>query len=404
MTTRRNLLMMMAAAAASATAGCKTADPADSTASVGVPDVLVARTKDGLAVIREGKLNSLGAGAASLSGSVLCVAKGGSVSLISTLSGVSMGEWQLKGDWTPRTVTTAGSLVALTAPGTDANNPTPRESTTIVFANAAGELYRHKLTGIVEPDAFTADGTGLFVLEWLPASAPDHYRVRHLTIATGKLSPLFTRNKVPIPPGSEEEMRGEGRIGIPSPDRKVLYTLYTHQPGHQHTRDLLSGRPNRDVHAFVHTLHLEQGWAYCVDLPAPFGSADAGAYTSTLSGDGGWLYVADLAAGKLAIVATYDLTVNRIVDIPPLAGGSPHAIGAGDRIFIGSGKQVSVLDRDGALVTSWSLDRPLRGLAASNDQGRVYLGAEGGISWRDVTGAGSGQAALPGLLSVVRAV
>jgi hypothetical protein len=366
--------------------------------------VLVARTKDGLAVVRDGKLNQVGAGAASLNGSTLCVAKGGSVRLISTLSGVDMGTFALQGDWLPRTVSTAGTLVALTAPGTDSIHPTARKSTTIVFAQGQGELYRHELAGVVEPDAFTADGTGLFVLEWLPAGAPDHYRVRHLSVATGELSPLYTRDKVPIPAGDEEEMRGEGRTGLPSPDRKVLYTLYTHQPGHQHTRDLIAGRHNTQVHAFVHTLQLEQGWAYCVDLPAPFGESDAGAYTYTLSGDGVWLYVADLAAGKLAVINTEDLSVSRVMDIPKLSGDTSYAVGARDRVFIGSGKQVSVLDRAGAFVTSWTLDKPLRGLAASPDQSRVYLGSEGGLSWRDVQGGGSGQVALPGLVSVVRAV
>lgn len=403
MTTRRNLLTMMVAAAATTAAGCKIATGDARTAPVVVPNVVVGRTKDGLAVIRDGKLDPVGAGAASLSGSTLCVARGGEIEVISTLSGVGMGTFALKGDLVPRTVSTAGSLIALTTPGTDSLHPTARTSSTIVFANGTGELYRHELPGVVEPDAFTSDQTGLFVLEWLPAGAPDHYRVRHLSVATGRLSPLFTRDKLPVPAGDEEEMRGEGRVGVPSPDRKILYTLYTHQPGHQHTRDLIAGRPNSHVHAFVHTLHLEQGWAYCVDLPAPFGESDPGAYTSTLSGDGVWLYVADLALGKLAVINTEELKVTQVVAVPRMSG-SGFAAGARDQVFVGAGKQVNVLDRQGELVTTWDLDKPLRGLAASPDQVRVYLGHEGGLSWRDLEGDGSGQAVLPGLESVVRAV
>ena len=415
MTTRRNLLMMMAAAAATTAAGCKVTAGQEQTAAgeglpeppgaqSGVPDVLMARTKDGLAVIRGGGLESLGTGAASLSGSTVCVAKDGAVSVISTLSGVTTGQFRIKGDaWVPRTVATSGSLVALTRPGTDAIHPAARTSTTIVFAGGEGELIRHELPGVVEPDAFTSDGTGLFVLEWLPAGAPDHYRVRRLDIGSGTVAPLFTRNKVPVPSGDEEQMRGEGRAGVPSPDRKILYTLYTHQPGHQHTRDLISGRPNPNVHAFVHTLHLEQGWAYCVDLPLPFGMSDPTACTYTLSGDGIWLYVADLAAGRLAVINTEDLAVITVVAVPQQTG-TAYALGARDRVFLGAGTKVSVLDRAGAVVASWSVPRPLRGLAASHNQDRVYLGAEGGISWRDLAGGGSGQAALPGLLSVVRGV
>jgi hypothetical protein len=404
MTTRRNLLMMMAAAAAGTAAGCQVTGRPRQTAPNGVPDVLMGRTKDGLAVIRGSGLENLGAGAASLSGSTMCVAKDGAVSLISTLSGVTTSQYRIKGDsWVPRAVAMSGSLVALTRPDSDPVHPAARKSTTIVFAGGDGETARHELPGVIEPDAFTSDGTGLFVLEWLPASAPDHYRVRRLGIGSGKLEPLFTRNKIPVPAGDEEEMRGEGRAGVPSPDRQVLYTLYTHQPGHQHTRDLISGRANPDVHAFVHTLQLEQGWAYCVDLPLPFGMSDPSAYTYTLSGDGVWLYIADLATGRLAVVNTEELAVTKVVDIPRLTGAA-YALGADDRVFIGAGTAVTVLDRLGAVVGSWSVERPLRGLAASHDQQRVYLGSEGGVSWRDLAGNGLGQAALPGLLSVVRGV
>jgi hypothetical protein len=403
MTTRRNLLTMMVAAAATTAAGCKIAASDDQTAPLGVPNVVVGRTKDGLAVIRDGKLAPLGAGAASLSGSTLCVAKGGEIELISTLSGVGLGTFAIQGGLVPRTVSTAGSMIALTAPGTDSIHPTARRSSTIVFANGTGELYRHELPGVVEPDAFTSDQNGLFVLEWLPAGAPDHYRVRHMSVPTGELSPLFTRDKLPVPAGDEEEMRGEGRVGVPSPDRKVLYTLYTHQPGHQHTRDLIAGRPNSHVHAFVHTLHLEQGWAYCIDLPAPFGESDPGAYAYTLGGDGVWLYVADLALGKLAVINTEELKVTKVVGIPKMTG-TAFGAGASDRVFIGAGNHVNLFDRQGELVTSWDLDQPLRGLAVAPDQARVYLGQEGGLSWRDLAGDGSGLAVLPGLESVVRAV
>src|SRR4029078_9015591 len=117
---------------------------------------------------------------------------------------------------------------------------------------------------------------------------------------------------------------------------------------------------------------------YCVDLPVPFGLSDPSAYTYTLSGDGVWLYVADLAVGKLAGISTPELAVTKVVDIPRLTG-TAYALGAHDRVFIGACTKVTVLDRAGAFVASWSVDRPLRGLAASHDQDRVYLGAEGGV-------------------------
>jgi len=103
------------------------------------------------------------------------------------------------------------------------------------------------------------------------------------------------------------------------------------------------------------------------------------------------------------VINTEELAVAKVVDIPRLTGAA-YAVGARDRVFIGAGTTVTVLDHAGAVVTSWSVERPLRGLATSHSQDRVYLGSEGGVSWRDLTGQGLGQAALPGLLSVVRGV
>ena len=103
------------------------------------------------------------------------------------------------------------------------------------------------------------------------------------------MQPLLLRDKTLVPPGAEEEMRGEGRQAVLSPDRTRLYTLYLHQADHQHTRDLLPGRHAPDgttVHAFVHVLSLTEGWAYCLDLPAPFGEPAAGTHALTVSPDG----------------------------------------------------------------------------------------------------------------------
>ena len=46
-------------------------------------------------------------------------------------------------------------------------------------------------------------------------------------------------------------------------DHTALATLYRN-PG------------NRDEPAFVHILDLVHGWAYCADLPAPFGTGPPG--------------------------------------------------------------------------------------------------------------------------------
>jgi hypothetical protein len=298
------------------------------------------------------------------------------------------------------------------------------------------------LPGLVEPDAFTTDGTGLFVLQWLPAGAPDRYRVRLLDLTSGVLEPLLTRAKTPVPPGAEEEMRGAGRQALLSPDRQVLYTLYTHQGEHRHTRDLVAGRPG-GVHAFVHVLHLDQRWAYCLDLPHPFGEGPATGHTMALGGDGLSLFVADLASGSLARADTRDLSVRGVAALPaeirlpapvpaapvpaapvpaaPVpaatgaagtgpAGGGPATTGpaamvaapTGGTVFVGSGNAVTVADvTTGAAAARWGVPHPVRGLGLSRDGRRLYAGGADEVVWLD-TGTGEllGRAPVSGLTAL----
>ncbi|MEV6971704.1 hypothetical protein AB0M47_42060 [Hamadaea sp. NPDC051192] len=400
MTTRRNLLMLAGAAvAASATAACQAADDADP-AAVRVPDVLVVKTRDGLAVARDGGLTPGRTGALSATGSTLCLAtaaeKTTQLDFTTTLAGTRLGGYPIDGRWTPRVVHADGSLVALAAPEGDPLKPRARAKTTIVIADSKQILQRITVPGVIEPDAFTADRQGLFVLEWLPATAPDHYRVRRLDLTTRRLEPLWTRDKVPVPAGAEEEMRGEGRTAVASPTGRVLYTLYTHQPGHQHTRDLLSGRPG-NVHAFVHTLETEQNWAYCVDLPDPFGHSASTAYSIALSADGSLLFVVDLAAGALARISTETL---KVLDVAKVGSdtGSAYAAASDKLLYVGGDHGVQVLDQAGRPVEKWTTPA-VRGLAVSRDLQRVYAARDGGVTWR---GSTSGEAALPGLTGLIR--
>jgi hypothetical protein len=107
-------------------------------------------------------------------------------------------------------VSATGTLVALTAEGS--HRPAGRERTTIVVADSSGARPAREfdLAGNFEPEAFSADDAYLFVLEYLPANAPEHYRVRRVELATGQVQPLLLRDKQLIPASAEEEMRGEG--------------------------------------------------------------------------------------------------------------------------------------------------------------------------------------------------
>ncbi|WP_433795114.1 YncE family protein [Actinoplanes sp. CA-252034] len=390
MTTRRNLLLL--AGSALVLGGCR-----ETTRPAAAPDVLLAESDRGMLRLAPGGEQVLGPAAAAHDGSHLYAARPGALDRVDPATGTALRNTELAGGWIPRVVSADGRVCALSRTGAS-DRPAARARTTLLIAGPDGTAERD-LAGVIEPDAFTSDGTGLFVLEWLPAAAPDHYRVRLLDLATGEVQPLNARDKTPLPAGAEEEMRGDGRQAVLSADRAMLFTLYTHQPGHRHTRDLLSGRPG-DAHAFVHVLHLVERWAYCLDLPHPFGAGPAAGHA--LAADGRTLFVADLNAGKLAYASPSSLTIERVVDVPAVPGSAAAlALTADGRVLVGAGG-VTVLDRaSGRRTGHWELTDPVRGLAMSRDGGRVYAGGTGRVTWLDAaTGARSGEVAVAGLTAL----
>jgi DNA-binding beta-propeller fold protein YncE len=298
----------------------------------------------------------------------------------------------LDGALAPRVVSPAGDLVALTpvaGAGPTPYRPAGRESTTIVVANSLGELHRLTVPGCVEPEAFAATGDALFVLDYLPPAAPEQYRVRVLPLATGGLQPLLNRSKQIIPAGAEEQMRGQGRQAVYSPSQQFLYTLYTHQPDHEHTRDLIAGA--RDdaphVHAFVHTLSLDQQFAYCIDLPAPFGEGPPDGHAIALSRRGARPSVVDTGSGAIARLDGVGLVVAQTAPFPTGGGPTYAAVAPDDEMaYIGTGNLVHVY-RTSTLTSamSWIVPGPVHGLAVSRTGDRVWVGQPGGVLALDAT-------------------
>ncbi len=308
-------------------------------------------------------------------------------------------------------VSPSGRRVALTldAPPGDGWPPAGRERTTIWVADPSGgpAPRRYDLPGNYEPDAFSSDDQRLFVLEYLPPSAPDSYRVRVLHLTSGSVQGVFSRDKRPVP---EEQMRGTRRTHVFSPDRTILYTLYTHQPDHLHSRDLVAGlaEARGDVHAFVHVLNLLEGWAYCVDLPRPFGLGPASAHALALRPDGKTLYVSDRSSGALAAVDTRTLEVVRLANV----GGNPRAdhgaasvaIAADGAIYLGSRGQLLMVDPvELGVQREWPVVGIVAGLALSPDGQRLYVGLDGRVAvLRTATGEQLGTMKVPELRTVER--
>ncbi|TYB34211.1 hypothetical protein FXF50_28660 [Micromonospora sp. AP08] len=399
---RRRILTLLAGAGATVLAGC---EPARGRAPA-VPDPLLLLVDDGLGLLRGADRRMIPRAVATADGTWLFATapEGPDTACwrIDPATGRTSARTVLPGRWVAQAVSADGTRVALTPTGMPVNGgrPSGRQVTPVLVADAGGMRHRLDLRGAVVPEAFTADGTGLFVLDWLPATAPDRYRVRVVDLATGTPGPLSTRDKTPVPPGAEEEMRGDGRQAVLAPDRTVLYTLYTHQPDHQHTRDLVSGRPG-DAHAFVHTLNLRERWAYCVDLPHPFGEAAAAGHAMAITPDGGRLLVADVASGTVADIATGELTVRRTVP-QPRGTGAAHAAAGDDRLYLAAGTTVRALDLTRLTGTvDWPVREPVTGLVTSRDGSRLYVGQRDAVSWHDAaTGRELGRVPVPGLVGV----
>ncbi|MEV4108369.1 hypothetical protein [Nonomuraea sp. NPDC049695] len=279
--------------------------------------------------------------------------------------------------------------------------PGPRTRTTITLATG-GRRRTLELDGNIEPEAFSADGNAMYVLDRLPPRAPNRYRVRVYDVARGTMGALLTRDKRQIPPGQEEEMHGQGRQAVLDPAQNILYTLYTHQDAHLHTRDLAAGRDlSPGVHAFVHVLHLDQGWAYCLDLPAPFGLGPPEAHT--LAVEDARLYVFDASTGRVVLASTRDLTITRtgrpgrLMSPTPGGTGEAFAVAGDGRLYLAAGRRLLVCD--GATLAAqaaWDLPGQARGLAYL--EGELLAGTgEQVLRLEPHTGARLGAMTLPGL-------
>jgi hypothetical protein len=406
MTTRRQVLGWAGGSALLVAAGCDSGTAAGGAAGAGTggtalpaaaaADLLVLEGDGGVTVLRAATGEAvLPPGPAVLSDGGAIVTRAEPAGAGSRLTSYRMSTGQvvssavLPEPLTPRAVSPDGRLVALATPaaaGSSPYRPGRRDWTTIAVADSGGVRARHRLPGNLEPEALDSSGELLYVLDYLPPAAPDRYRVRAVNLTTGAIEPLFTRDKRPVPPGTEEQMRGEGRQAVYDPSRTQLYTLYTHQPDHLHTRDLVGGRDGAPhVHAFVHTLNLAQRFAYCVDLPAPFGEAPAAGH-AIAQGSAGYVYVVDATT----------LTVTTTFAFAPPAGpiATATALTAPDgALIVAAGREVVTRGMDGAL-TRWSTPAPVRGAALVGD--RLWLGQDGAAVLTDrATGAAVHRIATP---------
>lgn len=262
-----------------------------------------------------------------------------------------------------------GNLVAM-SPARERYYRFGRTETTFVVAGRwTGTGRRITVAGNYEPEAFSSDGTSLFVISYLPARAPAQYQVRRVDLTAGTVEGVFTPDAK-----LQERMGGTARVQTASTDGTRLYTLYT----------IKNGDGSRQ--AFVHVLNLADEWAHCIDLPAGFADDPGSSTALAVSPDGARLYVASTSSDVVAEVDTDTMKVIRTAtfDLDP-RGRSHAAVDGGGTLFVTGGPWVVAVDT-GSLTEAdrWSMDDWITGVQASEEGTSVYLGLEDRIATVDL--------------------
>jgi hypothetical protein len=293
-------------------------------------------------------------------------------------SGEELSRSSVRGDLSIRVVSATGTQAALMeplGPGQDAWTPVPRSHTTIVVADPSGanDAERYRLRGNFEPEAFSTDGSRLFLIQYLPAETPAVYRVTVLDLTRGRVYPVFGPYKAPA-----ERMPGTRLEQVPAVDGSKLFTLYTSdRPGFApHDAPV----PANAVVSFVHVLSLAEGWAHCVGLPNALWRQPASAEAMAVSPDGSTLYIADADKGLVVTLDTGLLDVGGPfrVDLPAPGSRTTATLSAdGSTLFVGTaggGGAVTAVDTTSFEVTkTWSTGDAVSGLGLSLDGSRLYV-------------------------------
>ena len=339
-------------------------------------------------------------------------------------TGAEIGAVSLPGELSIRAVAGDGSKVALTAPpppGVDPWTPVPRTRTTIVVADPSGaaEPERFRLRGNLEPEAFSNDGAHLFVIQYLPPSAPSLYRVAALELEDGDVYPVVSRIKT-----WSRRMPGTRLVQLPAPDGRHLYTLYSSQPAayevdaagtadeadathgtYAASYDVGRASDDRPI-AFVHVLNLEDQWAFCLPLPRRLWDAPAGQQVMATSPDGSRLYVVDPSRDVVAMIGVRKTKVLETATVDLATDDTAHAAAVvspdGATLYVGTGEAIVALDAGTLEIRSrWPTQVPVAALATSADGAVLYAAFPDRIDLLDrSTGTVQGSIPVAGTLAI----
>lgn len=300
------------------------------------------------------------------------------VTWLSLPDGGVLGETTLRGELHATATSLDGEYAAFTSTdGTTPHGAPPdgmiaeaRSSSRIVVTDRSGEVvYDETLDGNFVPEAFGADtsvdGTPrrIFLLEYLPAEAPTHYRVRVLSADTGELSnPINLRDKAQT---VDQQMAGYTRSQVVSADNGYLFTLYIGTVGN----------PDDHPHAFVHTLGLggQFGIADGVWCLVPDPQLELEHLPGTLAVGGDWLYVASANGwvGAYHIPSIGDFTqpadMAWAVDVGLATDTAPVAIADAEGVTLAYGDRLIEVGPDGEVVSEHDAPGVVTAMSAGGD-------------------------------------
>ncbi len=355
-----------------AAAGCGPAEPGGGRAAAVDERPLLLATPDGLAGVdaRAGEVAFTSPGAAaSPDGSVVArsvVRQDGDTRVLwlDPVDGHRTARVRIDGPASIRVVAPDGR-VALGPPDVPAGTlayPVPRRETALSVAETDGTVRTYRLEGNIEPEAFSTDGASVFVLRYTPAEDPTHYQVNRLDLDTGVISGVFGEDSRDE---RQERMGGTARTQAWAPDGSVIYTLYT--------RGTASGATS-----FIHVLDLDEGWAFCLDLPEPLGWAAPAAVTTSPDGRRLW---ATEASGRGAVIDTEALEVLTTGRFGPMGANGLAAVSDGRQLFLGSGDRIRVLDGDDFTPRAqWQTPRTIISLHVNATDRRLVAVTDGQLT------------------------
>jgi DNA-binding beta-propeller fold protein YncE len=284
------------------------------------------------------------------------------VAVVDAATGAVRATQVVAGQWAPRVLSDDGRRIVLGPTNSYADG---RDRTTLVAVEpeAGTEPRSLYVVGNVEPEAYSTDGRALFVLQYTPPLAPTQYQVRRLDLGTGVVDDVPDKAS-----GWGDAMAGTARTHALAPDGRRLYTLYT-------TGDPAAGTAT----AFVHVLDLDEQWAFCVDLPIPFGTVGGGArMTIAVSPDSSKVYVADLAGGAVAEIDASTLAVSamaRFDNLLPSDAAASSTVASDGSLWLGQGGAAVAIDASlGGVTSQVFTPEDVTGVALSADAHRLYLG------------------------------